>query len=156
MKKLILRRDYRGGVSSRAGAARRSLAPVHTREQLRNSPAPRVSFSGGGGRVPSSGGGSLSEDQVNQIVQQLEFAEEIAMIRKLLGDPRGLIWVERSAAQGPYAQGPIDLVDASGRYVGTVRDQALPAAVSPSGRAAHIVKGDMDVQRVEVRELPAA
>jgi hypothetical protein len=56
-------------------------AREYTREQLRNSPAPRVSFSGSGGSVLSSGGGSLSEDQVNQIPQQLEFAEEIAVIR---------------------------------------------------------------------------
>jgi hypothetical protein len=128
----------------------------YERERLRTTPMPRISFSGSGGTTIGSAGGSMSEDEINKVLQQLEFADEIAVIRKLLGDPRGQIWVERTANQDPYAQGPIDILDVSGRYIGTLRDQPLPSAISPSGRAAYVVKDEMDVQRVEVRQLPAA
>lgn len=47
--------------------------------------------------------------------------------------------------------GPIDLIAADGRYIGTVTGQRIRVAVSLSGRAAYIERDDMDVEKVVVR-----
>jgi hypothetical protein len=126
------------------------------RERMRTTPMPSVTFSGGGGNVTRSGGARMSDQEIDEQLKNLVFAEEIALIRRVLGDPSGRIWVERTA-DDPYADGPIDILDAaSARYIGTLRNQRLPAAISASGRAAWIVKDELDVQRVEVKQLPAS
>jgi hypothetical protein len=125
------------------------------RERLSNTNLPTIAFSGGGGGVARSGGGPMTSQQIEERIQSLTFAEEISHIRKIVGDPSGRLWIERTA-QDPFADGPIDVVDfKAGRYIGTLRGQTMPAAISATGRAAWILKDDMDVQRVEVRQLPA-
>lgn len=129
-------------------------AREYQREQLRNMSMPSVSMSTPGGGTFSTGGNRLSDDQIEQQLREMEFAEEIAIIRRMLGDPQNRIWIERTGPD-PFEPGPIDLIDAAGRYIGTIRDLTMPVAVSASGLAAWIVKDEMDVQRVEVRQLPA-
>jgi len=125
------------------------------RQRLRNTTMPTVSFSGGGGNVTRSGGGRLSEQQIDEQIRNLLFADEIPLLRRILADPAGRLWIERTA-DDPFANGPIDLVDAAdGRYIGTLHGHAMPAAVSRTGRAAWILTDELDVQRVEVRQLPA-
>jgi hypothetical protein len=126
------------------------------RERMSTTNLPTIAFSGGGGGVTRSGGGRMTSQQIEERIQGLTFAEEIPHIRKIIGDPSGRLWIERTA-QDPFADGPIDLVDVkASRYIGTLRSQTMPAAISATGRAAWILKDDMDVQRVEVRQLPAS
>ncbi|HEX2189597.1 MAG TPA: hypothetical protein VHG51_11895, partial [Longimicrobiaceae bacterium] len=62
------------------------------------------------------------------------------------------IWVERTG-ESWGEPGPIDVVTAEGRYLGTVTGQALPDAFSASGRAAYVERDEDGVQRVAVRQL---
>jgi hypothetical protein len=102
---------------------------------------------GGGGRGPS-------EAEIEAQTRELQFAERIPVITGLRTDPQGRIWVER-APQRYGADGPIDLLDASGRYLGTTSPQPLPDAISASGLAAYITRDDLGVERVVVKRLPA-
>ena len=54
-------------------------------------------------------------------------------------------------------RGPIDVVTAEGRYVGTFPAGAtkMPDAFGPGGLAAFIELDDLDVASVVVRRLPA-
>jgi hypothetical protein len=114
-----------------------------TREQAGSGPA----------RGSTSVGGAMSRQQIDQMLAELTFAETIPVLAGLYVDPRGRMWVQRTGREvGP--DGSIDLIDASGRYLGTLNGQKLPAAVSVSGRAAYIERDEMDVEKVVVRKLP--
>ena len=54
--------------------------------------------------------------------------------------------------------GPIDVVTADGRYVGTFTTEAtaMPDAFGPNGMAAFIELDEFEVASVVVRRLPAA
>jgi len=56
-----------------------------------------------------------------------------------------------------HTPGPIDVVTADGRYVGTFATEAtaLPDAFGPDGMAAFIELDEFDVASVVVRRLPA-
>jgi hypothetical protein len=82
-----------------------------------------------------------------------EFAEFMSVITGIRTDPQGRVWVQRRDTDGGE-QGPIDLIDATGRYIGTIPPQPLPTAVSRSGLAAYTVRDDLGVQGVSVRRLP--
>jgi hypothetical protein len=82
------------------------------------------------------------------------FAEVMSVVSGITTDPHGRVWVQRRNADGTAA-GPIDLVDAAGRYIGTLPAQPLPSAVSASGLAAWIERDDLGVERIAVRRLPA-
>lgn len=125
------------------------------RERMRE-----VLASGEGTRTISVGAGSggrrsqgMSRDQIEQMVSEMRFGEVIPEIQGLRVDGAGRIWVARTGAVWGQP-GPIDLVMADGRYLGTVTGQALPEAFSASGRAAYVETDDMGVQRVVVRQLP--
>jgi hypothetical protein len=130
------------------------LARNYQRERLRNMATPSISVSTPGGGTFSTGANRLSDDQIEQQIREMEFAEEIAVVQRVLGDPLNRIWIKRTGPD-PFDPGPIDLIDGAGRYIGTIRGETMPVAVSQSGLAAWIVKDEMDVQRVEVRLLPA-
>jgi hypothetical protein len=88
------------------------------------------------------------------MLSELTFNETIPVLTGMYVDPRGRLWVQRFKDVGQ--DGPIDLINANGTYVGTVTGQTLPAAVSPSGRAAYIERDEeTDVEKVVVRKLPA-
>jgi hypothetical protein len=99
-------------------------------------------------------GGRLPRAEIDRNIASMEFAETIPVIFGLRTDPLGRVWVQRTDAR-QYGPGPIDLFAADGRYIGTLKDGALPDAVSPSGRAAYIERDELDVQRVVVKRLPA-
>jgi hypothetical protein len=123
---------------------------------------------GGGGMVFSSNvrngngpaqrsvnvGGAMPKEEIERSLNELTFAEYMPVVSGMYVDPRGRIWVQRTAAVVGQ-EGPIDLIDATGRYLGTISGQRMPAAVSPSGRAAFIERDEMDVEKVVVRKLPA-
>ena len=85
-----------------------------------------------------------------------QFYHEIPVLRELGATWEGGLWVRRRGKE-PESDGPIDVIDASGRYVGTLRqeDAEVPAAFGPDGLAAFIELDDFDVATVVVRRLPA-
>jgi hypothetical protein len=84
------------------------------------------------------------------IPYEMPFAERMAVISGLRGDPAGGIWVQRRLPNG-LVEGPIDLFDAFGTYIGTLPPQQMPEALSASGLAAYIVHDTLGVERVAVR-----
>jgi hypothetical protein len=121
-----------------------------------------VAVGGGGGRSvtvgpPSSSGGPgrASPERLQPNLEDIPFADHMAVVTNLRTDPLGRIWVQRRHQDGSN-QGPIDLVTSAGKYIGTLPAQPLPDAVSASGLAAYIVRDDLGVERVSVRRLPAS
>jgi hypothetical protein len=83
--------------------------------------------------------------------EDITWNELIPVVAALGTDSFGRLWVQRT---GPdLGVGPIDLIDASGKYLGTLPKQEMPRAFGPGGRIAYITKDDMDVQRVVVKQL---
>lgn len=107
-----------------------------------------VTVGGGRGRRPGP-----SRERIEEMVANMEFEDVIPAIQDIRTDAAGRIWVERTGEVWGDP-GPIDVVTADGRYLGTVTGQRLPDAFSPSGRAAYIQEDDDGVQRVVVRQLP--
>lgn len=111
----------------------------------------------GGSRSSISTGAAaprISDAEIEQNIREMTFLETVPALQGLLLDAKGRMWVQRTGRE--YGtDGPIDIIDAAGRYVGTINGK-LPAAISPTGRAAYIERDDMDVEKVVVRRLPAA
>ena len=61
---------------------------------------------------------------------------------------------DRRRADDGRDAGPIDIADASGRYIGTLPAGPLPSAFSASGLAAWIVRDELGIEQVTVRRLP--
>lgn len=102
-----------------------------------------------------TGGGAaaLTREQIDQRLADMTFAGVVPAARRLATDPAGRIWVERYAAD--YATpGPVDLLTADGRYLGTLAGIPLPEAVSATGLAAWVERDELDVERIVVRRLP--
>ncbi|HEY0306201.1 MAG TPA: 6-bladed beta-propeller [Longimicrobiales bacterium] len=108
----------------------------------------------GPARANTSVGGTMPKAEIDRMLNELTFNETIPVLTGMYVDPRGRLWVQRFKDVGQ--DGPIDLLNANGTYLGTVTGQTLPAAVSPSGRAAYIERDEeTDVEKVVVRKLPA-
>ena len=104
------------------------------------------------------------------------FYPEVSILLAVAATWDGRIWVQRRAEDvgnrvqigpaslglfGPknwHTPGPIDVVTADGRYVGTFATEAtpLPDAFGPDGMAAFIELDELEVASVVVRRLPAA
>jgi len=158
----------------------RGIDPMRTtradREAFREERLARASGGGSGGpRVmvlgsPSGGsagsGGSsgqfeMGEDAMRQMIEQMleqtTYSEVRPVLAGLATDWAGRIWVERSGRRYGDA-GPIDVVDATGTYLGTVSADGirLPEAFGPGGLMAYVELDEFDVPSVVVRRLPAA
>ena len=108
----------------------------------------------GPARANTSVGGTMPKAEIDRMLSELTFNETIPVLTGMYVDPRGRLWVQRFKDVGQ--DGPIDLINANGTYLGTVTGQTLPAAVSSSGRAAYIERDEeTDVEKVVVRKLPA-
>ncbi|WP_419948984.1 hypothetical protein [Candidatus Palauibacter sp.] len=101
---------------------------------------------------------------------------DIEIIDALDTDWEGRIWVLRTPADGfphmdivgafqsalgwrpntlpPVRPGPIDLISAEGRYVGTFAEARMPAAFGPGGLVAYVELDEFDVPTVVVRRVP--
>jgi 6-bladed beta-propeller len=157
-----VQRVFSTGVKPRAVSNRdREQAREQRRETMRNpsggggafvrSINGQTSFSFGGG----GGGAPPSEAQIEESVREMEFAETVPLVRGLFTDVAGRIWVTRTSTENPTQDGFIDLLDHAGRYIGSLRDEPVPAAVSASGLAAYITRDELDVEQVVVKRLPA-
>lgn len=87
--------------------------------------------------------------------ESLEFHHEMPIVRDLRTSPEGTVWVLRRGDE-PDSDGPIDLIAADGRYLGTFPRDAtdLPLAFGPEGLVAFAERDDLDVPTVAVRRLP--
>ena len=121
--------------------------------EIEDRPEGSVSRSGDGLIVSGRGGGGA---RALEQIETLEFAEEVPVVRDLRTSWNGLIWVLRRGDE-PVSDGPIDILAADGRYLGSYRTGAtpLPDAFGPEGLVAFIERDELDVQTVVVKRLPA-
>lgn len=120
---------------------------------------------GGGPRVrltTRAGGGApreVSQDAVQEMmrgqIEQMRFYPELPVLLDLATSWTGKIWAQRRGGQ-PTEPGPIDVMTADGRYMGTFQPSqtAIPDAFGPDGLAAFIELDELDVPTVVVRRLP--
>ena len=89
-------------------------------------------------------------------IENLEFADEIPVIRGLGTTWDGRIWVLRYG-EDPFADGPVDVLTADGRYLGSYPAGAtgLPDAFGPDGLIANVETDALGVQTVVVKRLVA-
>ncbi len=97
-------------------------------------------------------GEDLKEDR--ERIEELKFFTEIPVIRRLAVTLDGDIWVMRRGEE-PISDGPIDVIAADGRYLGSFRAGAteIPAAFGPGGLVAFIETDELDVETVVVKRL---
>lgn len=140
----------------------RPIAPMSVTARMRDDEVGRragLPNSGWGNAAMSSGseaerGAALARAAEERLRAELHFADVRPVIRKVMTDPEGRIWVARTPrAVGPDATGPVDVLDPSGRYLGTVPDFSLPDAFGPGGLMAWIGKGDFDIPLVTIKRV---
>lgn len=97
-----------------------------------------------------------TESSSNVHFPEPRFYPEIPVLLSLATTWEGRIWVRRRG-DDPNSPGPIDVLTAGGRYVGTFAADAtqVPDAFGPNGMAAFIDFDEFDVPSVVVRRLPA-
>ena len=86
----------------------------------------------------------------------IEFFEEVPVLTALRATWNGTLWIQRRAEEPWNPFGPIDVMRASGEYVGTLPPgaTAIPAAFGPDGLAAFVELDEFDVPTIVVRRLP--
>lgn len=88
-------------------------------------------------------------------IENLQFFTEVPVIRDLGASWNGMIWVQRRGEE-PDSDGPIDVLDMAGRYVGSYRTGAtgIPDAFGPDGLVAFIEEDELEVKTVVVKRVP--
>lgn len=147
---------------------RRPFDPRPVTERMREAEKERrlVELEEGGGPrmrlMTSSGGGApreVSPDAVQEMmrgqIEEMRFYSELPVLLDLATSWTGKIWAQRRGEE-PTEAGPIDVLTADGRYVGTLQPArtAMPDAFGPDGLAAFIELDELDVPTVVVRRLP--
>ena len=94
----------------------------------------------------------MSDAEIEQQVREMTFLDYVPALQRMTVDPKGRMWIQRTG-KNVGADGPIDIINGAGQYVGSINGK-MPDAISPTGRAAYIEKDDMDVEKVVVRRLP--
>ena len=102
--------------------------------------------------------GSARHDGLMLHAAEVDFAPVIPVVTGLAADWEGRIWVRRGRKDGSHAwgePGPVDLVTADGRYLGTIPPKGIriPQAFGPGGLMAYYEEDDDGVPRVAVRRL---
>jgi len=106
--------------------------------------------------------GQLASPQVNreirrEWIEETQFFDEVPVIRGLRTSWNGRIWVQRRGELPAGDDGPVDVLDSEGRYVGSYRAgaTAIPSAFGPNGLAAFLETDEYGVATVVVRRLSA-
>jgi len=88
-------------------------------------------------------------------IEDLEYWTEVPVIRGLHTTWNGMIWVRRRGDE-PVGVGPVDVLEATGRYVGSYRtgEIDIPAAFGPDGLVAFIERNELEVATVVVKRVP--
>jgi hypothetical protein len=149
----VLRRPF-----SPREVTRRDQADEREREFARI--AERIGSGSGGRAYSSDGGGSIAisagnaSDLLRTRVESMEFGEEMPVLADMTVDWDGRIWTERTGRR-VGEEGPIDLIDADGRYHGSFQagEFRIPDAFGPGGLVAYIERDEMDVPFVVVKRL---
>lgn len=130
----------------------REVARERRRESLASGRGAIRVESRNGARTMAAGA-AMSPQEMEEALSEMRFAETVPVIRGVVADWEGRIWVARN---GPDLRrsGPIDVLAPDGAYVGTIPEEVLPDAFGPAGLAAYIERDEMDVERVVVRRLP--
>lgn len=86
-------------------------------------------------------------------IANLEFFEEVSILRHLRTGWDGEIWAQRHGADPFDDNGPIDLITMDGGYLGSYRAGALemPAAFGPDGVVAFVEEDELGVRTVVVK-----
>lgn len=94
---------------------------------------------------------AMMRQRRTQLEAGLRFFPEHQVVQGLLADPEGRLWVRRSG-RGPGQGGPVDVLDSSGEYVGTIGEDALrfPDAIGPGGLMVWLETDELDVPVVTV------
>lgn len=135
-------------VRSRPIGARAVSAADRSIERERRGAAMREAFGSGAGSFAPA---AMSDEQIDDALEQMIFPDSLPVIRGLRSAPDGTLLVLRTDERSPDP-GPLDVFDA-GTYRGTLRDLALPDALGPRGLAAWVSRDELDVQRVRVARL---
>lgn len=118
----------------------------------------RMVWSPGAGRAVEAVAPDLPEASRREIrhlfVETLQFYSEVPVVRALGTTWDGNIWVQRRGEE-PASDGPIDVLDIDGRYLGSYPAGAIemPAAFGPGGLMAFIERDELDLQTVVVGRL---
>lgn len=140
--------------SREVSEADRDVARKAARERMESGEGQIRVHAMNGRRSVSMGGPPPPDDQIERYLAQLRFAEIMSVIRQIRADRDNRIWVQRDGGSGSTDY-PIDILHASGRYIGTVEGMELPDAIGPNGLLAFIETDDVGVQRVAVKRVPA-
>lgn len=141
----------------------RPLRPARMTDRIRDAERARqLGVLGGMEDAAGRTGGELAAlaDRMVQFrrtqVEEMEFYPEFPVVRGLKTGWDGAIWVHRHGAL-PGEDGPIDVLTANGRYVGTFSagDVAMPDAFGPAGLVAFEEEDEFEAPVVVVRRLPA-
>ena len=87
-------------------------------------------------------------EQYRAELEDLQFAEEIPVIRAFQVDWGGRMWITRADETGD--DGPIDLMHSDGSYEGTIRQARRPDAFGPDGLLAYIDDHELGTQSIVV------
>ena len=145
---------------------KRPLQPIPvTNRVIEAEKQSRLRDASGGGSVLSGVRESPQGSRARALarIEQLEFFEEVSIIRNLKTGWDGEIWVQRHGEDPADRYGPVDVLAMDGRYLGTfpagtirlqtaVRPVGL-AAFGPDGLAAFIEQDELDVKTVVVGRL---
>ena len=89
-------------------------------------------------------------------IDELAFYPELSVITAIQASRAGEVWVRRRSSVDPLDEnGPIDVISASGDYMGTIAasDFDMPAALGPLGLVSFLEVDERGVQIVVVGEL---
>jgi hypothetical protein len=98
------------------------------------------------------GGGQECRIPPAEMVEKMGYADSLPAIAALVLAPDGSMWIRRwTVSEG---QGPIDLFDPSGAYVGTLPATfPFPLDVRSDGRLLYAEKDSLDVERLVIAEV---
>lgn len=107
-------------------------------------------------RAGLSGLAAMGIAFIRQEAEDADFYHEFPVVGGLKTGWEGVIWVQRNGDL-PGEDGPIDLLAADGRYLGTLAPGtlAMPDAFGPDGLVAFEEVDELDVPVVVVRRLPS-
>ena len=118
----------------------------------------RMIWDAAAGRAVEDVPSDLSEASRREIrrlfVETLQFYSEVPVVRALATTWDGRIWVQRRGEE-PASDGPIDVLDIEGRYLGSHPAGAvrIPDAFGPGGLMAFIERDELDIETVVVKRM---
>lgn len=90
----------------------------------------------------------MSAEQIEERLRSMQFAQRMPPVKTIQTDPTGRIRVGRMLDR-VGSIGPIELITADGRYIGTINDATRPSAVNTDGAlGAWIERDELDVEHI--------